>query len=170
MLSIKVENFISQDAVAIFNGYSWEKVHTSNCYLKGDDGNLISYIHEEELGPCYDIAYNDVLANVYTHLSKNKVEQLANKKLKSIASFYRIYGPKCVLKIHVDKPAYDYTVTINISNNPDNHRWPIYTETQKLILNPGDAFVCEGNKVIHWREEHQGQWSTQLMLHYQIDE
>ena len=60
--------------------------------------------------------------------------------------------------------------TINISNNPDNHRWPIYTETQKLILNPGDAFVCEGNKVIHWREEHQGQWSTQLMLHYQIDE
>ena len=47
MLSIKVENFISQDAVHIFNGYSWEKIHTSNRYLKGNDGNLISYIHEE---------------------------------------------------------------------------------------------------------------------------
>ena len=170
MLSIKVENFISQDAVAIFNAYTWEKINVSDRHIKNGDGFMQSSIYEDELGQCYDIAYKDILANVYTQLCKNKVEQLTNKKLKPIASFYRIYGPKCVLKRHVDMSQYEYTVTINISNNPDNYRWPIYTDTQKLILNPGDAFVCEGNKVAHWREEHQGQWSTQLMLHYQIDE
>lgn len=170
MLSTKVENFISQDAVAIFNAYTWEKINKSPQHILNRDGELQAYIYESELGVCYDIAYRDILADVYTQLCSNKVEQLTNKKLKPIASFYRIYGPKCVLKKHVDKSEYDYTVTINISNNPDNYRWPIYTDTQELILNPGDAFVCEGNKVAHWREEHQGQWSTQLMLHYQIDE
>lgn len=170
MLSTKVENFISQDAVAIFNRYTWEKIDISSRHIRNGDGFLQSSIYEDELGQCYDIAYNDVLANAYVYLYKDKVEKLANRKLKCRASFYRIYGPKCILKKHVDMDEYDYTVTINISNNPENHRWPIYTDTQELILNPGDAFVCEGNKVPHWRNEHQGQWSTQLMLHYQIDE
>ena len=170
MLSTKIKNFISQDAVAIFNEYTWEKINRSNRYMKAKNGDLVSYIWEDELGMCYDIAHNDELANVYTNLSQNKVEQLTNKKLKFAGSFYRIYGPKCVLRKHVDRDNYDYTVTINISNNPDNYRWPIFTDTQELTLDPGDAFVCQGNKVQHWREEHQGQWSTQLMLHYQIDE
>lgn len=170
MLSIKVENFISQDAVAIFNAYTWEKITRSGSHLKNNNGDLASYIYESELGPCYDIAHRDILGDVYTDLCKDKVEQLANKKLKYAGSFYRIYGPECTLKKHVDRDGYDYTITINISNNPDNYRWPIYTDTQEITLNPGDAFVCEGNKVPHWREKHEGQWSTQLMLHYQIDE
>ena len=170
MLSTKVENFISQDAVAIFNAYTWEKIERSERHLKKQGRDLQAYIYENELGVCYDIAHNDILASVYTDLSKNKVEQLANKKLKYAGSFYRIYGPECILEKHLDRHDYDYTVTINISNNPYNYRWPIYTDTQEIILNPGDAFICEGNKVPHWREKHQGQWSTQLMLHYGIDE
>ena len=170
MLSTKIENFISQDAVAIFNAYTWEKIERSERHLKNKNGDLQAYTYEHELGICYDIAHQDILGDVYTDLCKDKVEQLVNKKLKYAGSFYRIYGPECILDKHVDRADYDYTVTINISNNPNNYRWPIYTETQEITLNPGDAFICEGNKVPHWREKHQGQWSTQLMLHYQIDE
>ena len=170
MLSTKIENFISQDAVAIFNAYTWEKIERSERHLKNKNGDLQAHTYEHELGMCYDIAHKDILGDIYTDLYKGKVEQLVNKKLKYAGSFYRIYGPECILEKHVDRADYDYTVTINISNNPDNYRWPIYTETQEITLNPGDAFICEGNKVPHWREKHQGQWSTQLMLHYQIDE
>ena len=71
------------DAVHIFNGYSWEKIHTSNRYLKGNDGNLISYIHEEELGACYDIAYND--GTDESNVPRNMIKVSMSPKNKKLA-------------------------------------------------------------------------------------
>lgn len=170
MLSTKVENFITQEEVAIFNTYTWEKIRRSERHIVDYKGDLQAYIYEGDLGVCYDIALNDIVAGVYGATCKQKIEKLANKQVELVATFYRIYGPNSYLEKHVDRENYDYTATINISNNPIDCRWPIYTDDAEIFLNPGDAFVCQGNQVPHWREEFHGQWSTQLMLHYKAHE
>ena len=88
-------------------------------------------------------------------------------------SYSRIYRKDDFLKIHLDKPIYDLTVSLCIkkeSKNPwplkiskklwigvwDWHhkvdRSPWTAEYDSYDLEPGQAVICEGNVYPHWRE------------------
>ena len=37
---------------------------------------------------------------------------------------------------------------------------------EKVLLEEGDAVLYKGTEVPHWREEFQGDWHSQIFLHY----
>ena len=69
--------------------------------------------------------------------------------------FERFYWKDSVLKKHVDRPACEISVTIQISSN--TKPWPIFFkkpngETTCLILGDGDGVVYKGMELEHWRD------------------
>mgnify|MGYP003115712405 FL=1 len=83
-------------------------------------------------------------------------------------SYARVYEKGSILKRHCDRDACEISLTIHLDGDQD---WPIWIETPsgeeaKVSLNPGDAMIYLGCKAEHWREEYEGDWYTQVFLHY----
>ena len=83
-------------------------------------------------------------------------------------TFARVYEKGSILKRHDDRDACEISLTVHLDGDRD---WPIWIETPsgeeaKVSLNPGDAMIYLGCKAEHWREEYEGDWYTQVFLHY----
>jgi predicted 2-oxoglutarate/Fe(II)-dependent dioxygenase YbiX len=98
-------------------------------------------------------------------------ENKTNKQLYPTYAYARLYRPGDELKIHVDRPACEISVTITIGF--DGAVWPIFmsnadkTNASKIEMNLGDAVLYRGTDVHHWREPYkEGQWQAQVFLHY----
>lgn len=92
------------------------------------------------------------------------VEQTFNVKLHPSFSFCRIYFTGAEMKPHLDRPSCEYSISLNVSNDPDP--WPIYFADEPLYLNPGDGVVYKGCDVKHWRLPYSGKEQYQIFLHY----
>jgi hypothetical protein len=105
-----------------------------------------------------------------------KVEKVIGKKLYPSYSYARIYYTGAILKVHTDRPASDYAVTITIDIDEDQTEpWPIHIrnfngEANALVLDVGDACVYCGDKLEHWREPYKGKKQIQMFLFYVSDE
>lgn len=80
----------------------------------------------------------------------------------------RIHGHNSCLYKHVDRPACEISLSINLKKDAD---WPFWLlkpngEEVSVELNQGDAVMYLGTTAFHWRDAYQGQEHVQLVLHY----
>lgn len=155
---VQVNEFIDQDTIGTISQYLENKLKREEWTTKTTD---------DTTKLCY---YADPLIEILLVRCKESVEAVCGKELLPTYSYARIYQPGEDLKPHVDRPACEVSVTINVANKGELS--PIYMQygdnkESKHLLNPGDAVIYKGCEATHWRYmlKHD-QLNVQFMLHY----
>lgn len=83
-------------------------------------------------------------------------------------AYSRVYKNGSELLRHVDRDACEISLTLHLHGDSN---WPIWIETPsgeqcRVDLNPGDAMIYLGKTAPHWRERYEGEYYTQVFLHY----
>lgn len=83
-------------------------------------------------------------------------------------SYARIYKNGSELLRHTDRDACEISLTLHLHGDS---KWPIWIETpsgqqRSVDLNPGDAMLYLGKTAPHWRDSYNGEYYTQVFLHY----
>jgi Rps23 Pro-64 3,4-dihydroxylase Tpa1-like proline 4-hydroxylase len=83
-------------------------------------------------------------------------------------TYARVYKNGSELLRHTDRDACEISLTLHLHGDST---WPIWIETpsgeqRSIDLNPGDAMVYLGRTAPHWREQYDGEYYTQVFLHY----
>lgn len=105
-----------------------------------------------------------------------RLEYLLGMNLQPTYSYMRVYLPGEVLEKHIDRPACEITVSINLGQS-SNYNWPIWIQDPKDITNispietpPLHGLIFRGQEVPHWRDafatENPNDWQCQIFLHY----
>lgn len=85
-------------------------------------------------------------------------------------NFSRIYNTNSKLNPHIDRPACECSVTINLKN--EKGTWPIWvqesanSDPEFFDLYPGDLVWYKGIEVRHWRNPNTGGKVYQSFFHY----
>jgi hypothetical protein len=153
----KIENFLSNDEVELFNLYC-EMKHRVN-QLHFDDGSTSDILSIPNTR-----FYKEPLMDSLLLKKKSDMEKITGKKLLPTYSFWRMYTRYSDLKKHKDRPSCEISATINIGG--DGTDWPIYIEGNPVDLKPGDAVTYLGCELEHYREEFKGDWCAQVFIHY----
>lgn len=157
---VLVKNLIDEQTIAVVSQYFENKIRRGEWKESFKDGDPTSrYAY-----------YADPLVEVLLLASKESVEDATGKELIPTYSYSRIYQPGEKLSPHVDRPACEVSVTVNVATKGEFS--PVYTQygqndPEKHVLSPGDAVVYMGCDVMHWRQPlKDGQLNVQFMLHY----
>jgi hypothetical protein len=157
---VLVKNFIDEKTIAVVSQYFENKIRRGEWVeisKKGDPTSRFAY-------------YADPLIEVLLQASKETVEDATGKSLIPTYSYSRIYQTGESLFPHIDRPACEVSVTVNVATKGEFS--PIYTQygqndPEKHTLNPGDAVIYMGCDVMHWRQPlKEDQLNVQFMLHY----
>lgn len=105
---------------------------------------------------------------------KPLVEGIVGKKIKNANPYVRIYQNGSTLNKHTDRDGLDYTISICLFENINNH-WPLKVKTEngeiiEYVTKMGHASLVTGNILEHWREPLEckdDQFVIQLFLHYE---
>jgi hypothetical protein len=108
--------------------------------------------------------YGDKFTESILLYSKDKMEELTNKKLFPTYSYWRMYTYGSYLKEHKDRNACEISVTIHVDG--DKHDWPIIVGNKEYFTKPGDAIIYLGKEDSHSRKKFEGDFQTQIFLHY----
>lgn len=111
---------------------------------------------------------NPILLRLHETLHPS-LEAETGKRLFRTYVYYRVYGRGDVLRKHKDRPACEYSITVNLGGE-STVDWPIFVESEgrdvPVSLNPGDAMLYKGCDVPHWRETYTGDQQVQAFMHY----
>lgn len=82
--------------------------------------------------------------------------------------YSRIYSKGDILKRHSDRKECDISLTLHLDSDKS---WPIYIvdpkgNEKKVNLRCGDAMLYMGCIADHWRDEYDGEYYSQVFLHY----
>ncbi len=125
--------------------------------LSGDDQSPNSH-------SCYNyISFLELLCE-----KTQEVSSILEETVLPTYVYSRVYLNGSVLERHTDRDACEISLTVHLSGDKP---WPIYIKTpsgeeKKIILNSGDALMYRGREAEHWRENFEGQYYTQIFLHY----
>ena len=97
-----------------------------------------------------------------------QIEEVAEDKILPTYTYARMYGHGETLPLHEDRDACELSLTLNLDADEP---WPIWLksrdgETVMIRQQPGDAMVYLGCQTPHWREPFEGNFCTQVFLHY----
>ena len=101
--------------------------------------------------------------NILLGLLCNKMSEVTGKTLLPTYSYSRIYNNGNELKRHLDRPACEWSLTINLSQDTS---WPIFMNETEVNLETGDACMYQGCLIEHWRPPFPGNEYIQVFLHY----
>jgi len=153
MLFKKIKNFLTKDEIELLTNYTIIK-------HRGNRQNFD--FKQNPVGDTYYV-YDPITESLL--LKKKKLmEKETGLELFPTYSFWRLYTFGADLKNHKDRPSCEISVTIMVGS--DGTPWPIYMEDQPVNLEPGDACIYRGCELNHRREEFQGDWHSQIFLHY----
>jgi hypothetical protein len=98
----------------------------------------------------------------------SQVEALSGEKVLPTYSYARLYGHGQALRLHEDRDACELSLTLNLDAD---EAWPIWLKTPdgesvSVRLQPGDAVMYLGCQTPHWRDPFEGQFCSQVFLHY----
>lgn len=150
-----VKNFLDKKEIELFTTYSLLR-HKNNF----DSFDRFSNKNNN----CDSFFYADPLAETLLMQKKKLMEQETVLKLYPTYSFYRVYSFNSDLKKHKDRESCEISVTIMIGS--DGTKWPIYMNDKPVELMPGDACIYMGREVNHYRKNFEGDWHSQVFLHY----
>jgi hypothetical protein len=156
---LRIDNLIDDASISIISQYLENKIHRGIWKpLPVMDSEPTSYRY-----------YADPLIEVMLSKCKEAIEEAIGRTLLPTYSYVRVYLPGEKLGLHVDRPACEISVTVNVAAKGDTS--PMYTiyknHTKMHMLNPGDALVYKGCEVGHCRDTlNDDQLLVQFMLHY----
>lgn len=157
---IIVPNFINS-----YRAKELSKEYISHCKSK----EITSPISEGDgQAPNCQSDYNYIS---FLELLCEKTQQVSSIVEETVLPTYcysRVYYNKSSLKKHIDRDACEVSLTLHLDGDKP---WPIYIKTpsgeeRSVTLNPGDAMIYLGKKAEHWREEYDGEYYSQVFLHY----
>lgn len=148
-----IKNFLTKEEIKLFEKYSIMK-HRLNT-------NSFDYIFNCNGDTHF---YADPIMESLMLSKKSKVEEATKLQLLPTYSFWRMYTYLADLKKHKDRESCEISVTVMLGSC--GTEWPIYMDGNALTLEKGDAVIYRGIEVEHWREEYQGDWHSQVFLHY----
>lgn len=126
---------------------------------------------KDEQCPISDSVYGDPFFDKLLDDLTPFFSEISGKQLIPTYSYARVYRKGETLKFHRDRPACEFSATINLGFSIEN--WPIFFNKKdnaergtKLVLDPGDAVLYRGCDIYHWRDEYKGEWQCQVFLHY----
>lgn len=151
---IHVKNFISKDEVDLLKIWS-EIMHRKN--TNSFDDGLIATNRDTYF-------YGTPITDALLVKSNSLVNEKTSLNLIPTYSFGRIYTKFATLKKHTDRPSCEISVTIQVGS--DGTPWPIFMGGEKVLLEDGDGVIYKGREVPHWRDEFEGDWHSQIFLHY----
>ncbi|MGB0720804.1 MAG: hypothetical protein ACPGU7_00280 [Gammaproteobacteria bacterium] len=112
--------------------------------------------------------YGDGFMDSLLARMRPEVERASGLSLLPTFSQYRIYRPGEGQRIHLDRPSCEVAVTLNLALSGAKD-WPIWMDSEPVLLKPGDGALYHGLSVPHGRdplEATRGGYSVQLMLFY----
>jgi hypothetical protein len=85
-------------------------------------------------------------------------------------SFARYYARGQELYPHRDRVECEHSATVHLAG-ADRGSWPIWlrlgeNDPVPVVLEPGDALVYRGDRVLHWRDRLELDWYLQVFLHF----
>jgi len=115
------------------------------------------------------VAYGDPHLDLLLEKVRGRVEQATGCALWPTFSYLRVYKRGNLLKAHLDRPACEISMTINLGIDA-GEPWPIWIAAPQGIasvsLNPGDGVIYRGCDCYHWREPFAGNRLAQAVLCY----
>ena len=95
------------------------------------------------------------------------MEKVTGLKLDKTYYYWRKYFTGSILRLHTDRPACEYSVTICIGGDP----WDIWLldldeNAIKVNLEPGDGLIYKGCQITHWRGKFKGTNHIQAFYHF----
>jgi len=115
------------------------------------------------------VAYGDPLTDTLLESVRPRVERAIGLRLWPTYSYFRVYKRGSLLKAHLDRPACEISMTVNLGMDADA-QWPIRiagpTGIASVSLDPGDGLIYRGCDCWHWREPFTGDRLAQVFLHY----
>lgn len=96
------------------------------------------------------------------------IENAVGEELLPTYSYARLYQNGNTLERHVDRPACEISVTIQLGRS-HHYSWPIYMGSTRYDLAEGDGVIYSGTKIPHWRDEcrgPEGYYSGQVFVHF----
>ena len=151
---------MNQKYIVVKDFFSEQEVNFFTTYSRISMMNARKFNHH--CGACISeygsVVFDSVLADKVKIINK-----ITNLSLIPTYSFFRIYNKYSELKKHTDRPSCEVSVTVHI--NSDGTKWPFFIEGKEFNLKPGEAIIYLG-QYPHWRDEFQGDWYSQLFLHY----
>lgn len=160
---VVVKNFINELTVKTISKYLENQLRL-NAWRHRKDGA------SKETDPSAYSNYADPMIEVILEEVVPEIEDIAGCKVYPTYSYSRIYVKGDELTPHVDRPACEISVTVNVATV--GKLWPIWMkapgkEPIKVELSPGDAVVYKGCEVTHWRDPMQdSEVNVQFMLHF----
>ncbi|MEJ8847466.1 hypothetical protein [Variovorax rhizosphaerae] len=115
------------------------------------------------------VAYGDPLTEVLLESLRAVVERATGLRLWPTYSYFRVYKRGSLLRAHVDRPACEISMSVNLGMDADA-QWPLRiagpTGIASVSLDPGDGLIYRGCDCYHWREPFEGDRLAQVFLHY----
>ena len=96
------------------------------------------------------------------------IEEIVGEELLPTYAYARLYSNGDVLEKHVDRPACEISVTIQLGRS-HHYAWPIYMGGMRFDMAEGDGIIYKGCGIEHWRDKcdgPDGYYSGQVFLHY----
>jgi hypothetical protein len=113
--------------------------------------------------------YGDPATDGLLEHLRARFEEICERHLLPTYSYFRLYKRGDTLVRHKDRPACEFSVSLNIGQVPADP-WPLYVEgndgAREFRLLPGDGVLYRGIERAHWREPFEGQRLAQIFLHY----
>ena len=149
-----VDNFLSEEEIILLKNYSIIKHRINDDMFEND--TVINPVAEFYLYG--DPTFDSLL------LSKLKLmEKETQTNLLPCNSYWRMYTYGSVLPMHTDRPSCEISVTVCIGGDKD---WPFIVEGVPYVLKPGSAIIYLGTELQHSRKPYDGDWHSQVFLHY----
>jgi hypothetical protein len=108
---------------------------------------------------------------LHTLLTSKVEEVTGNTKLYPTYYYARTYFKGADMFSHKDRPACQNSLTLNLGQS---HNYPFYIEKkngeyEEINMQPGDAVIYRGCEWNHYRPVFEGDWYTQVFLHWVDD-
>lgn len=97
-----------------------------------------------------------------------EISSIVGETVLPTYTYSRVYKNGSELTYHTDRDACEISLTLHLHGDST---WPIWIETPTgekrcVDLDPGDAMVYLGKIAPHWRYAYEGEYYTQVFLHY----
>ncbi len=152
---IVVPNFIEKNrAISLSNEF---KFYCEKNNLPGD--TQVEQSHSK-----YDyISFLELLCE-----KTPEVSRIIGETVLPTYCYARVYKNGNTLPSHVDRKACEISLTVNLDCDVPWDIWILTSSGEKrsVLLNPGDAMIYLGCAATHWREEFNGNFCSQVFLHY----
>src|SRR3569832_2076378 len=141
--------------------FFWSYIHTK--YASG------LMIWGDALVPMTPAAYADSAAEGLLDFVQPQIDAIAGLDLFPTYSYLRIYKRGDKMLSHRDRPACEFSDSLNIGQSTADH-WPLFVENAsggaRVDLRPGDALLYRGIDLFHCRNPYAGLQLMQVVLHW----